>query len=411
MSPTSSSSSLRKTVATMAAIGGLSVAAFAFARSRRLSRGNRSKKESGGWWALVGNTPLIRIDSISELLGCEVYAKCEFVNPGGSVKDRVAKMIVSDAEDKGLLKPGGTIYEGTSGSTGISLTGAVLKANSLGFRMAGLARGYKTVIFMPDDQGKEKSEMIETLGGEVHLCRPVSIVDPEHMCKLAEQAAERDPGGFYADQFENESNFRAHFLGTGKEILEQTKGKVEVFVTAAGTGGTLAGTAARLKTELGEDNVTVILADPPGSALARRINTGVLFNEKDKEGYRVRHPFDTVTEGIGLGRLTHNFTLGLPFIDCAVSISDAEAVRMSRWLLAKDGLFVGSSGSLNVAAVVKAYKKGYIKPGQRVVTIMCDSGMRHLSKFWNNSYLASFDGLVIADEEKGQTPLEFVKSD
>ncbi|KAF4697616.1 hypothetical protein FOZ60_004512 [Perkinsus olseni] len=397
--PASSSSAATKAFIGVA-IGCLGVAAFTMARSkRRHSEGESARSARGGWWALVGNTPLIRIDSISELLGCEVYAKCEFVNPGGSVKDRIAKMIVADAEEKGLLKPGGTIYEGTSGSTGISLT------------MAGLCRGYKTVIFMPDDQAKEKSELIETLGGEVHLCRPVSIVDPEHMCKLAEKAADEDPGGFYADQFENESNFRAHFLGTGKEIIEQTKGNVDVFVTAAGTGGTLAGTAARLKTEIGEDRVTVVLADPPGSALARRIETGVLFNERDREGYRVKHPFDTVTEGIGLGRLTHNFTLGLPFIDHAVSVSDAEAVRMSRWLLKKDGLFVGSSASLNVAAIVKAYKRGYIKPGQRVVTIMCDSGMRHLSKFWNNNYLASFDGLVISEEEKNQTPLEFVKAE
>ena len=344
--------------------------------------------------SLVGNTPLVRLNSLSKLLGCEIYGKAEFMNPGGSVKDRVALSIVKSIScslenQKKTMR----IYEGSSGSTGISLT------------MASIAYGLESVIFMPDDQAKEKRDLITALGGTVRLVRPMSIVDPQHMCKAAERAALEDEQGVYANQFENKLNFKTHYDSTAVEILEQTEKRVNVFVASAGTGGTIAGVAARLKIELGRKNVRVVLADPQGSALASRINTGVLFNLKDKEGHRVKHPFDTVTEGIGLNRLTANFHIGVPFIDRAFTATDEEAVKMSRYLLHEEGLFLGSSSAVNCACIVKAFKAGVIKKGDCVVTILCDAGNRHVSKFWNQEYLSP---LGLDFPPRGESPLEFI---
>ncbi len=347
---------------------------------------------SGGFSALVGQTKLIEIKSLSKLLGVRVLAKAEFQNPGGSVKDRVAKKIIEDAEKSGALKPGGTIYEGTSGSTGISLT------------MAAMEKGYNASIYMPDDQAKEKSDLVAALGARVKRVRPVTIGDPDHFVNMARREASEDPLGFFADQFENPSNFAAHFLGTGKEIIEQTAGKLDAFVAAAGTGGTLAGCAARLK--VFDSNITTVLVDPPGSSLCRRINTGVAYHDKDAEGHRVRYPFDTVTEGIGLNRITDNFSKGIDYIDVAYTAEDKESTMMSRWLLANDAIFCGSSGAVNCVGVVKAVKDGRIKPGQTVVTILCDSGIRHLSKFWNPEYMARFD---LSCPDMIPSPLEFIE--
>ncbi len=337
---------------------------------------------------IVGDTPLIRLGGLSNLLGCEVYGKAEFLNPGGSVKDRVALAIVNS------LARGSVIYEGTSGSTGISLT------------LAAKAKGHQAVIYMPDDVAKEKQDLIRALGGRLELTRPMSIIDPNHMCKAAERAAKDDPNGVYANQFENKLNFKAHYEGTAVEILSQTDRNVSVFIASAGTGGTIAGVASRLKLELGKKNVLCVLADPQGSALASRINHGTLFNVKDKEGHRVRHPFDTVTEGVGLNRLTENFQIAIPFIDKAFEISDLEAVKMSRYLLQSEGLFLGSSSAINCAAIVKAWKNGLIKKSDVVVTILCDAGTRHVSKFWSDSYLEPL-GLLVQREEC-ENPLDFL---
>jgi len=337
----------------------------------------------------VGNTPLVRLNKLSDLTGCEIFGKAEFLNPGGSVKDRVALAIVNSVPSTCR------IYEGSSGSTGISLT------------MASVARGMECVIFMPDDQAKEKRDLITALGGTVRLVRPMSIVDPDHMCKAAQREAERDPDGYYANQFENKLNFRTHFENTAVEILQQTKGDIDVFVASAGTGGTLAGIASRLKLELGREKVLTVLADPQGSALAARINTGTLFNVKDKEGHRIKHPFDTVTEGIGLNRLTENFQLGIPFVDKAFTVTDEEAVKMSRFLLAEEGLFLGSSAAVNCACIVKAIKSGTIKQGSSIVTILCDSGVRHVSKFWNPDFLETI-GLKFS-AHACKNPLEFIQ--
>ena len=358
---------------------------------QRLWGRNKRDEKNSSFEALVGDTPLVRLNCLSDMLGCEVYGKAEFLNPGGSVKDRVALSIVKSVIQEGSKK---RIYEGSSGSTGISLT------------MASNAYGLECVVFMPDDQAKEKRDLITALGGTVQLVRPMSIVDPQHMCKAAEKAAQEDSLGIYANQFENKLNFKTHYESTGLEILEQTNRRVNVFVASAGTGGTVAGVAARLKVELGRRNVRVILADPQGSALANRINGGVLFNVKDKEGHRVKHPFDTVTEGIGLNRLTDNFRIGVPFIDKAFTVTDEEAVQMSRFLLRKEGLFLGSSSAVNCACIVKAFKAGLIKKGDCVVTILCDSGNRHVSKFWNPEYLSPL-GLDYGFTD--QSPLEFIQ--
>ena len=341
--------------------------------------------------SLVGNTPLVRLNGLSKLLGCDVFGKAEFLNPGGSVKDRVALSIVKSVLATGEKK---TIYEGSSGSTGISLT------------MASVAYGLECVVVMPDDQAKEKRDLITALGRTVRLVRPMSIIDPQHMCKAAERDAQLDPNGFYANQFENKLNFKTHYESTGEEILKQTDRRVNVFVASAGTGGTISGVAARLKVELGKNRVKVILADPQGSALATRVNEGVLFNVKDKEGHRVKHPFDTVTEGIGLNRLTDNFRIGVPFIDRGFTVTDEEAVKMSRYLLHQEGLFLGSSSAVNCACIVKAFKAGLIKKGDCVVTILCDSGNRHVSKFWSAEYLTPL-GLNVPVPQN--SPLEFIQ--
>ncbi|KAI9698475.1 MAG: hypothetical protein M1836_004056 [Candelina mexicana] len=324
----------------------------------------------------IGNTPLFKIKSLSEATGCDILAKAEFLNgAGGSPKDRVALSIIQMAEEEGLLTPhsGDTIYEGTVGSTGISL--ATLCR----------ARGYLAHICMPDDQALEKSDLLLKLGAEVERVRPASIVDRDQFvnkarARAAELTADPDrPGcGFFADQFESEANWRAHFSGTGPEVFRQTGGRLDAFVAGAGTGGTISGVAMYLKQRL--PGMKVILADPQGSGLFNRIKYGVMFDPKEREGTRRRHQVDTIVEGVGINRVTANFEAGRELIDDAVRVNDEQAIMMARWLVEKDGIFVGSSSALNcVAAVKTAMEMG---PGHRVVTVLCDSGTRHLSKFW-----------------------------
>ncbi|KAG8956215.1 hypothetical protein FRC04_004291 [Tulasnella sp. 424] len=362
---------------------------------------------------LVGNTPLVRINSLSDALGVEILGKAEFLNPGGSVKDRVALQIIEEAEQQGLLHPhcGSTIFEGTVGSTGISIA------------TIGRAKGYETTIIMPDDVAEEKSKALEALGAKVEKVRPSSIVDKKQFVNVARRRAlefgtteiedDQDEGiaistqatsegmdnlkahaglatkarGFFADQFENRSNYDAHFKGTGPEIYRQTSGEIDAFVSGAGTGGTIAGTGAFLKSV--KPSVKVVLADPQGSGLYNKIKFGVMFNAKESEGTRRRHQVDTVVEGIGINRLTHNFELALPIVDDAYTVSDAEAVSMSRYLVKHDGLFLGSSSACNLVTCVRLAKK--LGPGKTIVTILCDSGTRHYSKFWNEEYLRKAD--------------------
>ncbi|EPT04700.1 hypothetical protein FOMPIDRAFT_123780 [Fomitopsis schrenkii] len=396
----------------------------------------RSDEILGGVTGLIGNTPLIRINSLSDALGVEILGKAEFLNPGGSVKDRVALRMIDDAERQGLLHPhtGSRIFEGTVGSTGISIA-TVAKARA---------------IIMPDDVAQEKVQALLALGAEVERVRPASIVDKKQnlardrakafgldvqpsatlriphghllpspsssvvvstaatqaldeveavMSPMQEEELRAKPRGFFADQFENRSNYEAHFDGTGPEIWRQTNGHVDAFVSGAGTGGTIAGTGQFLKS-MNED-ILVVLADPEGSGLYNKIRYGVLFDRKEAEGTKRRHQVDTVVEGIGINRLTKNFELALPIIGDAFRITDAEAVSMSRYLVQHDGLFLGSSSACNLVTCVKLAKKMGWKEGQRIVTILCDSGSRHYSKFWNDDYLRNagipIDSRIVED--------------
>lgn len=324
----------------------------------------------------IGNTPLILIKSLSDATGCTILAKCEFLNgAGGSPKDRVALSIVQKAEDAGLLRPysGDTIYEGTVGSTGISL--ATLAR----------ARGYTAHICMPDDQSHEKSDLLRRLGATVDRVTPAPIVDQKHFVNRARNLARehtadptRSGRGLFADQFENEANWRAHFEGTGPEIYEQSGHNLDAFVAGAGTGGTISGVAMYLKSKL--KFIRIVLADPQGSGLFNKIHHGVMFHQLEREGTRRRQQVDTVVEGIGLTRSTSNFEAGADLIDDAIKVTDDQARVMARWLCEKDGIFVGSSSAVNCYAAVKVALS--LGRGHRIVTILCDSGMRHLSKFW-----------------------------
>ncbi|KAH8679935.1 tryptophan synthase beta subunit-like PLP-dependent enzyme [Tricladium varicosporioides] len=327
----------------------------------------------------IGNTPLFKIRSLSEATGCIILAKAEFLNgAGGSPKDRVALNMIRMAEEEGLLTPGqgDTIYEGTVGSTGISL--ATLAR----------AKGYKAYICMPNDQSTEKSDLLHHLGATVERVTPAPITSTEHFVNLARTrakehtaSAEDNSKGFFADQFESMANYRAHFEATGPEIFEQTGGHIDAFVAGAGTGGTISGVALFLKQQMGLiKELKVVLADPEGSGLYNKVKHGVMFSNTEKEGTRRRQQVDTIVEGIGINRLTQNFEAGRELIDDAVKVTDLQAMKMARWLVEKDGIFVGSSSAVNCVAAVSAALQ--MPKGSRIVTILCDSGTRHLSKFW-----------------------------
>jgi cysteine synthase A len=326
----------------------------------------------------IGNTPLVKIRSLSEATGCTILAKAEFLNgAGGSPKDRVALSIILTAEERGLLKPGqgDTIYEGTVGSTGISL--ATLAR----------AKGYKAHICMPDDQSVEKSNLLHHLGAAVERVPVAPITSPEHFVNLARTRAKEHTAssadssrGFFADQFESEANYIAHMKTTGPEIFYQTGGKIDAFVAGAGTGGTISGVAKYLKEERDLSGTKVVLADPQGSGLYNKVRHGVMYSTTEREGTRRRQQVDSIVEGIGINRITENFEAGRELIDDAVRVTDDQACKMARWLVEHDGIFAGSSSAVNcVAAVVTALT---LPKGSQVVTILCDSGTRHLSKFY-----------------------------
>lgn len=350
----------------------------------------------------IGNTPVTRVESLSALTGCELYVKCEFLNPGGSVKDRVALRIVQDALRSGELKPGGVVTEGTAGSTGVSLA------------MVCKALGVECFVAMPDDAALEKSQLVQAYGARVERVRPVSIANRGHFVNVARRAAESacaergEGGGYFADQFENLANFRAHREGTGREIYEQIGDKLDAFVCACGTGGTLAGVGAALKER--KPSVRLFLADPQGSGLFNRVVRGVMYTKEEAEGKRLKNPFDSVTEGVGINRVTDNFRVLLDqpdMLEGAVKVTDAEAVAMSRFVAKHDGLFIGSSSAVNLCAAVRVAR--FLGPGHRVCTIACDSGLRHMTKFWSDDYLARHD---LTPPELGEEPtLAFLDDD
>lgn len=346
---------------------------------------------------LIGNTKLMKIKSLSDATGCLILGKAEFLNPGGSAKDRVALNMIKTAEENDILKPhvGSTVFEGTVGSTGISIA------------MIARAKGYKAWIVMPDDQAQEKYQLLEKLGATVEKVRPVSIIDKKQFVNLARDRAtafhEGEAVGYFADQFENEANFNAHYTFTGPEIYRQTAGKIDALVLGAGTGGTLSGITCYLKERV--KNLKVFLADPQGSGLYNKVKFNVMYSPTEQEGTRKRHQVDTVVEGIGINRLTKNFDKGRKFVDDAYRVSDEEAIKMSRYLVREEGLFIGSSSAVNCVAAVRAAKK--LGPGHVIVTLLNDSGQRHLTKFWSDDYLKSQN--LYSELKPEETLFDFVK--
>ena len=309
---------------------------------------------------LIGNTPLVLLKGPSEAAGCEIWGKCEFANPGASVKDRAALWIVRDAEEKGLLQPGGTIVEGTAGNTGIGLA---LVAN---------ARGYKTVIVMPETQSREKMDTLRALGAELVLVPAAPFSNPGHFVHTSRRLAEETEGAIWANQFDNIANRRAHIIGTAPEIWEQMGGRIDGFTCSAGTGGTIAGVGMGLKEF--DEKITIALTDPYGAALYNYFAHGELKAEGS-----------SVAEGIGQGRITANLE-GAP-IDTQFRISDEDGLAWVRRLLAEEGLCLGLSTGINVAGAVALGRQ--LGPGSRVATILCDTGFRYLSTLFNAEWLAA----------------------
>ncbi|HXZ59527.1 MAG TPA: cysteine synthase A [Steroidobacteraceae bacterium] len=312
-----------------------------------------------GFVGAVGNTPLIRLRRMSEETGCEILGKAEFMNPGGSVKDRAAVAIVADAERRGQLKDGGIVVEGTAGNTGIGLAHVCN------------ARGYRCIIVMPDNQSPEKYRLLEMLGAEVHKVPVVPYSNPNQYQKVAQRLAVSLPGAVWSNQFDNTANRDTHAATTGPEIWSQTEGRIDAFVTATGTGGTLAGVATFLKSQ--RSAVRCVLADPPGSSLYEYFRSGTL--KATGRG--------SITEGIGIARVTANLK-DAP-IDAAVHVPDADTVRCVYRLLHEEGLFLGSTSGLNVAAALQVARE--LGSGHTVVTVLCDGGARYQSRLFNRAWL------------------------
>ncbi len=320
---------------------------------------------TNGFVGAVGNTPLIRLNSFCEETGCEILGKAEFLNPGGSVKDRAALYIIEDAERRGRLKPGGTVVEGTAGNTGIGLAHICN------------AKGYRCLIIIPETQSQEKIDLLRTLGAEVRPVPALPYKDPNNYVKLSGRIAEETENAIWANQFDNLANRQAHYETTGPEIWAQTDGRIDAWVTATGTGGSYAGVSMFLKEK--NPNVKCVLADPMGSALYNYFTSGELKIEGS-----------SITEGIGTSRITANLE-GAP-VDSAVRVDDTEALRVVYQLLHKDGLFMGGSVGINVGAAVAVAKQ--LGPGHTIVTLLCDGGARYQSRLFNPEWLVT-KGLAV----------------
>lgn len=309
---------------------------------------------------LIGNTPLVLLKGPSAESGCEIYGKCEFANPGASVKDRAALYIVRDAEASGQLKPGGTIVEGTAGNTGIGLA------------LVGNALGYRTIIVMPETQSQEKKDTLRALGAELVLVPAAPYANPGHFVHTSRRIAEETDNAIWANQFDNIANRRAHIETTAEEIWTQLDGRIDGFTCSAGTGGTIAGVGLGLKAK--DEGVTIALTDPYGAALYNYFACGELRAEGN-----------SVAEGIGQGRITANLD-GAP-IETQFRISDEEGLVWVRRLLAEEGLCLGLSSGINVAGAVALAKQ--LGSGKRIATILCDTGFRYLSTLYNPSWMQS----------------------
>lgn len=311
---------------------------------------------------LIGNTPLVRLETASKEAGCDIYGKCEFANPGASVKDRAALYIVQDAEERGLLKPGGRIVEGTAGNTGI---GIALVAN---------AKGYKSTIVMPETQSREKMDTLRALGAELITVPAAPYSSPCHFVHTSRRMAQETDGAVWANQFDNVANRRAHIETTAEEIWQQLDGKVDGFTCAAGTGGTIAGVGMGLKAK--NEKVTIALSDPHGASLYEYYKNGELKSDGS-----------SVAEGIGQGRITGNLE-GAP-IDTQYRISDEEGLVWVERLLKEEGICLGLSSGINVAGAIALGKE--LGRGSQIVTILCDTGFRYLSSLYNAAWLKKKD--------------------
>jgi cysteine synthase len=311
-------------------------------------------------WESVGNTPLLRIGTLCKRTGNEVLGKAEFMNPGGSIKDRAAKGMIGDAEKRGVLAPGATIVEGTAGNTGIGLA------------LLGRERGYRVVVTMPDNQAREKYELLEAMGAEVRKVPVVPFSNENHFFHQARRLSE-EHGWFWANQFENPANSEFHAQTTAEELWEQCEGKLDVLVASSGTGGTLGGVSSALKAK--NPKLEVVLVDPHGSGLYCQVREG-----------KMEATGGSITEGIGIMRLTQNFKRAV--IDSAMRVSDQEMIEMLYHLAREDALVVGTSAALNVRG---AYEVAKARPNQglRIVTFLCDHGSRYASKVFNSDFLAS----------------------
>ena len=320
-------------------------------------------KNQENFSAGIGNTPLIKLKAASEITGCNIYGKAEFLNPGGSVKDRAALALIKDAQDKKLISKGGIIVEGTAGNTGIGLG---LLGNSL---------GYKTIIVMNDNQTQEKKDILKNLGAELKLVPAKPFKDENNYVKVASRLADElrpnnNNGVIWANQFDNTANAKGHYEGTGKEIWDQTDGKVDAFICSSGTGGTISGVSNALKEK--NKDIKIYLSDPKGSSLYNYIKNGELKSEGN-----------SITEGIGSSRITKNFENAK--IDDAFSIDDHEALPILYDLIKNEGLSLGTSCGINIAGAIRLGKE--LGPGKTIVTILCDKSDKYNSKMFNKSFL------------------------
>ena len=371
---------------------------------------------------LIGQTPLVRLDRLSKLLQRNIYVKMEYLNPGGTGKDRAALCMIQEAEARGQLPPpevesskfiqetkersklnltvpnipstfddeylhkvinivmrrsstAGLVVEGTSGSTGISLANLCA------------SRGHACLVVLPNDQAPEKRQILETLGAVVLEVKTASISNPNHYVNVARRisllAQDQGISAVFIDQFENLANFKTHYEITGPELWRQV-GKIDGFCMSSGTGGTIAGVAASLKTRFNQQ-CRVVLIDPPGSSLYHAVQHGIAFALEQRERNMKRHRYDTIAEGIGLDRLTSNFERGQKYIDVAIRVTDQEAVDMAHWLLKIEGLWVGSSSAMNLVGAVRTALD--LPPQSKVVTVVCDAGQRHVTRFWNSYFI------------------------
>lgn len=388
------------------------LATIALNRKRRKYKLSQSLQLPTAYETLIGNgTPMVQLHHVSLLIGRRIFVKLESANPGGTGKDRAALSILQQAESLGLLPPpksinkntpmifpnsntnsttsklfqkiqlamahsrtGGLLVEGTSGSTGIAL--ATLCA----------ARGHACLVILPDDQAQEKQDILSALGAIVHVVPTAAISNPDHYVNLARKTSELavsiGVAAVFGNQFETRANFDIHYQLTGPELYRQCP-SIDAFCMSSGTGGTIAGVGKYLKEQSGK--IQVVLVDPPGSALYNKVEFGVAYASEQAERTLRRHRYDTLAEGIGLDRVTNNFQWGLTSIDKAQRVTDQEAVDMAHWLLYQEGLWVGSSSAMNVVAAIRTALS--MPAESTVVTIICDGGQRHVTRFWNKAFV------------------------